>query len=413
VGKLKLTELGIKAIQPGTGIAKHADGNGLLLEVRPSGGKYWRYRFRDAGGKEQYLSLGTYPDVSLAAARKLHQKMREQHKDGVDLAQARRDGKTLAASDARNTFESLARDWHTDNQKTRWTAQHGKEILRRLENHVFPVLGTYPVSSIDAQRVLRCVKAIEGTGSIETAHRCLQSIGQALRWGVQHGRAARDFTPDLRGALGSTGTRNHPRVTLNELPALLRALDGAANYPVTALAIRWLFLTACRTGEMRGATWGEVDLQAKRWTVPKERMKAGTHHIVPLSTQALAVIADIRALGLTSESHEFVFPASQRQARMMSENTIGYCFNRAGYAGRQTPHGIRGLFSTHANESAKWQFNDIELCLAHQTGNEVSRAYNSAQRVPERARLLQWWADELDRMRDGATVLSFTSKSAA
>lgn len=160
VGKLALTELAIKALKPNEGITKHYDGEGLLLEVRPTGGKYWRYRFRDAAGREQYLSLGVYPKVSLASARKLHQSMREQRKAGVDLGQARRDGKALAATDARNTFDSLARDWHTDNQKTRWTEQHGKEILRRLENHVFPVIGAYPVSAIDAQRVLRAVKLL-------------------------------------------------------------------------------------------------------------------------------------------------------------------------------------------------------------------------------------------------------------
>lgn len=192
---------------------------------------------------------------------------------------------------------------------------------------------------------------------------------------------------------------------------MLQSLKAAANYPITALAIDWLFLTACRTGEMRGATWEEIDLKTKRWTIPADRMKAGSPHIVPLSKQAMGVIQQVQALGLTTEPTEHVFPASQRQARMMSENTIGYCFNRAGYAGRQTPHGIRGLFSTHANESAKWQFNDIELCLAHQTGNEVSRAYNASQRVPERAKLLQWWADELDRTRDGATVIEFIKRA--
>ena len=409
--KLALTDLVVKKAAPSEKVRKMADGQGLCLEIHPNGGKYWRYRFRDATDKEQQISLGVYPDVSLSDARKEHQALREQHRKGVNLSLQRRQEKDGQTADARNTFEALARDWHADTLK-KWTQQNAREIMRRMELHVFPKIGAIPLTQLTAPEVLRAVKAIEKLGTTETARRALQYAGQALRYGVQHGRADRDFTPDLKGALTPSDEQHHSRVSVAEIPKLLRDLRDASLYPVTKHAIDWLFLTACRTGEMRGAKWQEIDVNKARWIVPADRMKMKTQHVVPLSKQALKTLDSLRALGLTSAPDEYIFPAMQRQAQMMSENTVGYAFNRAGYHGRQTPHGIRGLFSTYANESAKWEFNDIEMALAHQTGNAVSRAYNSAQRVPERAKLLQWWADELDRMRDGATVIEFPAKQA-
>ncbi len=417
MAQAKLTDIAVKQAAPGATVRKMADGHGLSLEIHPNGGKYWRYRFRDAAGKEQKIGLGVYPGVSLKQAREAHQKLRDDKKAGHNPAVVRKLARFSDGENARNTFEALARDWHADRAKSKWTADNAGEILRRMENHLFPVIGGVPVSSLDPQRVLRTVKAIEANGTVETAHRALQCVGQALRWGVQDGRAPRDFTPDLRGALASPGDRHHHRMPIADIPTLLQDLRAANLYAVTRHAIEWLFLTACRSGEMRGATWAEIDADRGRWVIAAERMKMGSQHIVPLSRQAIATLESMRALGLTSAPGEFIFPAMQHQARMMSENTVGYAFNRAGYAGRQTPHGIRGLFSTAANESALWKFEDIELALAHQTGNAVSRAYNAAQRIPERARLLQWWADELDRMLEGkpdtsATVIAFTAKAA-
>lgn len=402
---MKLTELEIKNARPGASRTKLADGKGLFLEIYPHGGKSWRYRFPQ-DGKEQTVTLGTYPGMGLAEARNTHKALRDRRISGVNLIEAKREEKRLKKDSAANTFEALARAWHTDNAPHRWTARHAHEILRRMENHIFPELGSYTMQTLTPQLVLRAMKGIEKTGSIETAHRSMQIIGQALRWGVQHGRADRDFTPDLRGALASAGNDHHARLPVTDIPQLLKDLEAAKLYAVTRLAIDWIFLTACRTGEMRGATWAEIDLDRNRWTIRPERMKAGTQHIVPLTKQSRAILDKLQALGLSTDADRPVFPAMQSQAKVMSENTILYAFNRMGYAGRQTPHGVRGLFSTYLNESGKWQFADIELCLAHQTGNEVSRAYNSAQRVPERARLLQWWADELDRMRDGGKPLS-------
>ena len=409
--KLALTDLIVKKSAPTEKVRKMADGQGLYLEIHPNGGKYWRYGFRDASGKAQRLSLGVYPETSLSDARKAHQTLREQHRKGVNLSLQRRQEKDGLTADARNTFESLARDWHADTLK-KWTQQNAHEIMRRMETHVFPKIGALPLAQLTAPEVLRAVKAIEKQGTTETARRALQYVGQALRYGVQHGRAERDFTPDLKGALTPADERHHNRVSVAEIPKLLRDLRDASLYPVTQLAIDWLFLTACRTGEMRGAKWQEIDASKARWIVPAERMKMKTQHVVPLSKQALKTLDKMRALGLTSEPDEYIFPAMQRQAQMMSENTVGYAFNRAGYHGRQTPHGIRGLFSTCSNESAKWEFNDIEMALAHQTGSAVSRAYNSSQRLPERAKLLQWWADELEQMRDGAKVIEFPIKQA-
>ena len=293
--KLALTDLVVKKAAPTEKVRKMADGQGLYLEIHPNGGKYWRYGFRDASGKAQRLSLGTYPNQSLTAARKAHQTLREQHRKGVNLSLQRRQEKDGLTAEARNTFEALARDWHTDTLK-KWTPQNAHEILRRMETHVFPKIDTIPLTQLTAPEVLRAVKAIEKQGTTETARRALQYAGQALRYVVQHGRAERDFTPDLKGALTPSDERHHNRVPVAEIPTLLRDLRDASLYPVTKHAIDWLFLTACRTGEMRGAKWQEIDTSKARWIVPADRMKMKTQHVVPLSKQALKLLDSLRAL---------------------------------------------------------------------------------------------------------------------
>ena len=278
-------------------------------------------------------------------------------------------------------------------------------IIRRMELHLFPDLGGVPVAELSARRVLDTIRKIEAAGTIETAHRCLQYVTAILRREALEGRVSSVVTDAITPDVLVTPTdRNHHRVKPEEIGALLRAIDAANLRSVTRLALALVFQTAVRTTEARAARWAEFDLDDARWTIPAERMKMDAAHIVPLSRQA---VTTLRELQQHTGTGELLFPNQNRPLAPMSENAMLYAMNRAGYAGRQTVHGIRGLFSTTANESGKWEADVIELCLAHQSGNAVRRAYNSAQRLADRTKLMQWWADSLDTARMGATILEF------
>ncbi len=400
----KLTELAVKNAKATGKARKIADAHGLYLHVEPTGAKYWRFRFRTADGRERVAALGVYPVLSLADARKVHADARKALANGLDPVQQKRDAKALARASAESTFEAIARQWHHA-KRNKWTPNNAVRIMRRMEMHLFPALGAVPVAEITARIVLDTIRKIEAAGTLETARRCLQYTSGTLRLAALNGMVQTVTTDAIgRDALTSATDRNHSRVKPEEIGALLRAIDASNLRPITRLALALVFQTAVRTTEARSARWAELDLDAARWTIPAERMKMDAAHIVPLSRQA---VATLRELQQHTGDGELLFPNQSRPLVPMSENAMLYALNRAGYAGRQTVHGIRGLFSTTANESGKWDADVIELCLAHQSGNSVRRAYNSAQRLPDRAKLLQWWADHLDTARAGATIIEF------
>jgi len=400
----KLTELAVKNAKATSKARKIADAHGLYLHVEPTGAKYWRYRYRTADRRERVAALGVYPVLSLADARKAHADARKALANGLDPVQQKRDAKAHARASAESTFEALARRWH-HGKRNQWTPANSVRIMRRMEMHLFPALGAVPVAEITARLVLDTIRKIEAAGTLETARRCLQYASGTLRLATLDGLVQTVATDAIgRDALTSASDRNHSRVKPEEIGALLRAVDASSLRPITRLALALVFQTAVRTTEARAARWAEFDLDAARWTIPAERMKMDAAHIVPLSRQA---VATLRELQQHTGHGDLLFPNQARPLVPMSENAMLYALNRAGYAGRQTVHGIRGLFSTTANESGKWEADVIELCLAHQSGNAVRRAYNSAQRLPDRAKLLQWWADHLDTARAGATIIEF------
>ena len=400
----KLTELAVKNAKATGKARKIADAHGLYLHVEPTGAKYWRYRYRTADGRERVAALGVYPVLSLADARKAHADARKALANGLDPVQQKREAKALARASAESTFEAIARQWHHA-KRNKWTPDNAVRIMRRMEMHLFPALGAVPVAEITARLVLDTIRKIEAAGTLETARRCLQYTSGTLRFAALDGLVQTVTTDAIgRDALTSATDRNHSRVKPEEIGALLRAIDASSLRPITRLALALVFQTAVRTTEARAARWAEFDLDAARWTIPAERMKMDAAHIVPLSRQA---VATLRELQQHTGDGDLLFPNQARPLVPMSENAMLYALNRAGYAGRQTVHGIRGLFSTTANESGKWEADVIELCLAHQSGNAVRRAYNSAQRLPDRAKLLQWWADHLDTARAGATIIEF------
>jgi integrase len=367
------------------------DGAGLFLWVTPAGGKSWRWQYRH-GGKRKLMTFGPYPDVSLSQVRDLHRAARKLLVAGTDPMAAR---KAEKQSDAM-TFKTVAEKWF-EHWKPSKTEKHATEVWRRLELDILPDLGSTSANALTAAQVRDCIKAIEKRGALDIAKRQLQKCSQIMRYAVAHDLAERNPVADIQPSdiLPARKKRNYSRVDAKDLPQLLRDMDGYVGGEHTRLALQLLALTFVRTGELIGAKWTEFDFDASRWNIAPERMKMRTPHIVPLSKQALAVLQKLQAL---SYGREYVFPADTGKPTHMSNNTILYALYRMGYRGRMTGHGFRGVASTILHELA-WPHEHIELQLAHQERDDVSAAYNHALYLPQRAKMMQAWADHLDALR--------------
>jgi len=386
----------------GKALRKLSDDRGLQLWIYADGRKYWRLRYWVAG-KEKSLSLGVYPEVSLRQARTRRDAERQRLAAGLDPSAERRADKLRAKLAAENSFEAVAREWYGKQVHT-WVAHHAADVLRRLEHNIFPTLGARPIAQIEAPELLAAVRRIEERGAYDLAHRVLQVCGQVFRYGIATGRCTRDLAADLRGALTPHIKKNQAAVRPEELPELLRAI---ATYDKlgerqTLLALQLMVLTFVRTGELIGALWSEIDLEAGLWIIPAERMKAGTEHLVPLARQAVAILQELKALGGGSR---FVFPGRNRD-KPISNNTMLFALYRLGYKGKMTGHGFRAVASTVLNEQG-WRADVVERQLAHCERNEVRGAYNRAEYLAERARMMQAWADHVDALAKGAKVLPF------
>lgn len=380
----------------GTG-NKLFDGGGLFLELRASGAKKWRLKYR-FNGKENLLTFGDYPLVSLAEARAKRDEAKRTLTAGLDPAMQRDLSRHAQIVAAQNTFETVAREWH-EMQRGTWSVDHARRVMDRFEKDVFPHLGRRPISEISAPELLAVIRRIESRGALETSRKTHQTCGQVFRYAIAVGKAERDPSPDLRGALKTRAVKNMARVSEGELPELLAAIDGYDGDRRTKLALRLLSLTFVRTVELRFAEWSEFDLERAEWRIPAPRMKMRQPHIVPLSRQALTVIQAIRD---TTTNKRWLLPSPRNPEQPISENTILYALYRMGFHGRMTGHGFRGLASTVLNErgfSPDW----IERQLAHTEQNSIRAAYNHAQHLPERHRMMQWWADYLDQ-QSGANV---------
>jgi integrase len=383
----------------GKTIRKLSDGNGLYLWVHADGRKYWRMRYWVAG-KEKALSLGTYPQVALLEARRRLAEERERLKGGADPA-AERKAKRLAERHAKaNTFEAVAREWYAKRVHT-WVPTHAQDVLRRLEANCFPFIGHRPIAQIMSPELLTVARAMEARGAYDLAHRVIQVCGQVFRYAIATGRAERDPSQDLRGALTPHVKQHQAAVRPEELPELLRAIAGyeAIGDRPTRLALELLALTFVRTNELIGATWDEFDLDAELWVIPAERMKMKAEHLVPLSRQATDILDELKALGGGSR---FILPGRNRD-KAISNNTMLFALYRLGYKGKMTGHGFRAVASTCLNEQG-FRPDVIERQLAHQERNAVRGAYNRAEYLPERRRMMQTWADYLDRLKAGADV---------
>jgi len=394
-----LTEAAIKAAKPRPKPYRMTDGHGLYLLVRPDGARWWRLDYRRPGGARNTLSLGVYPEISLKKVRDRRDEARRLLKDGVDPG-AKRQADKVALADS---FEVVAREWFAK-FSPRWAPTHSSKIITRMEKDIFPWLGSRPVSAITAPELLTCLRRIEARGALDTAHRAHQNCGQIFRYAVATGRAERDPSGDLRGALPPATHVHYASITEPEkIGALLRAIDGYDGTFVSRCALRIAPLVFVRPGELRAAKWAEFDLDKAEWRIPAERMKARVLHIVPLSTQAIEVLRDLKPL--TGRS-EYLFPSVRTRSKPISDNTLNAALRRLGYTTDEvTTHGFRSMASTLLNEQG-WSRDAIERQLAHGERDEVRAAYNYAQYLPERRKMMQAWADYLDTLRQLAGASS-------
>ena len=404
---MPLTDVAIRSAKPQAKVFKLFDSGGLHLLITPTGGKWWRWKYR-FGGKEKGLSFGIYPDVTLKMAREKRDNARQQLGAGIDPGEARKAVKVAQAGT--KSFEAIAREWHAK-FSSGWVASHGDRILRRLENDIFPWLGKRPIAEIKASELLTVLRRIENRGALETAHRAMQNCGQVFRYAVATGRAERDPTGDLRGALPPPKEKHHASIIdPKRIAELLRAIDAYEGYFATKCALRLAPLVFVRPGELRKAQWREIDLDKGEWRIPAERMKMREQHIVPLSRQAVEILRELepltnRPMPSRPNAPCYIFPSGRTRERPMSENAILAALRRMGYTNEEmTGHGFRSMASTLLHEQG-WNHQVIERQLAHAERNAVSAAYNFAEHLPERRKMMQAWADYLDALKSGVEVI--------
>ncbi|AOJ26387.1 integrase [Burkholderia seminalis] len=379
---------------------KLTDGNGMFLLVQPNGAKYWRLSYRFLG-KQKTLALGVYPAVTLATARKKRDEAREQIAAGIDPGEAKKDAKRAAEIAAANSFEAVAREWF-DSRRPGWSDGYAEKVLNSLEVDVFPKIGPRPITEIDSPQMLSIVRKVEARGVRETAKRILQRSRAVFQYGIMTGRCSRNPAADIDAQTvlkKGPGVQHMARVKATEIPQLMRDIDAYQGDLVTRLALRLMALTFVRTTEMIRAEWSEFDETAAEWRVPPERMKMRDPHIVPLSRQALEVLAQLRAL---NGQHRFVFYSVQGRSHI-SNNTMLYALYRMGYKSRMTGHGFRGLAATALRELSFGR-DVVERQMAHAERNQVTAAYVHAEYLPERRRMMQVWGDHLDRLKAGADI---------
>lgn len=400
---MPLSDTAIRNAKSGPKPLRLFDGGGLYLEVSPSGGKWWRLKYRFAS-KEKRLSLGVYPDVGLKDARDRRDAARKQLAAGIDPGAQRKAEKATRAELAANTFEAVAREWFIRHLDAK-APSHRDKVVRRLELYVFPYLGARPVTEIKAPEILAVVRRIEARNVLETAHRALQNIGQVIRYAVATGRADSDPTQSLRGALPPT-TRRHMAAPIDpaKVGQILRMVDAFNGGPIVHAALRLMPLLFVRPGELRTMRWADIDLDAAEWRYTASKTK--TDHLVPLSRQAIAILEELRPL----TGHlpgGWVFPGGRSPKSPMSNMAINAAYRRMGIDTRNelTGHGWRAVARTLLHENLNYPPEIIEHQLAHAVPDTLGRAYNRTRFIAERRKMMQAWAEYLDTLQAGAEVI--------
>jgi integrase len=366
------------------------DGGGLYLEIKPTA-RIWRMKY-SFGGKEKLLTFGRYPQVGLGRARKLREEAKALLAQDIDPSQHKQEQQAKKAALEANTFELVAREWYA-HWKDSVTERHASYTINRLEKDVFPILGGEPIGEITAPMVLQVLRKVEARKAVEIAHRLKQAIGQVMRYGVHTGRLESDPTRDLQGALKNRPQGHYPSISIDELPELLKAMQDPKYrlFPLTRLALHLMLFTFVRTSELMGARWDEFNFEKALWTVPPERMKMRRAHTVPLSTEALEVLQEIRTY---SHYSPLLFPNMRGGTGHMSNESLNRALELMGFKGRMSGHGFRSLATGVLIEKLGYRYDLIDMQLAHQKG-KIESAYRRTSQLGDRKEMLQKYADYL------------------
>lgn len=418
-----LTDTKIRNTKAGDKPVKLTDGLGLYLEVRPNGAKKWRYRYR-LEGKENLFAMGDYAQpglgeteeqarerragrrFTLMEARTERERCRGLVKQGIHPSRQQRTERLRRSAEAANTFQAIAEAWIKENSG--WSENYRRQIEQRLGGDAFPHIGDLPIREVSPAHVKDVLRRVEKRGSPASAKLLKTWIGGVFRYAAGELLVETDPTWPLRNAIRAPKSQHHPHLNCKEIPDFLQALDGVRAEHVTKIAAKLLWMTVVRTVELRCAEWSEFDLNLGIWTIPAERMKMREMHLVPLPSQAVTLL---NALHPLTGRGRYVFPGRNDRDQCLTHEAIRDVFNRAGYAGKFSPHGIRSTFSTYFNETGA-DHEAIELILAHKDRDKIRSAYNHSKRLDQRRAMLQQWADLSDAWRQGADVIPISSKAA-
>ncbi|HHA2320342.1 TPA: tyrosine-type recombinase/integrase [Enterobacter ludwigii] len=397
---MKLNARQVDAAKPREKAYKLADGAGLYLEVVPSGSRYWRMKYR-FNGKEKRMAFGVYPAVSLAQARALRDEAKKKLAEGIDPSFAKKEEKLVRDVQLNNTFQAVALEWH-GTKVSRWSEGYASDIIEAFNKDIFPYIGQQAVNEIKPLVLLNVLRRMESRGATEKAKKVRQRCSEVFRYAIVTGRAEYNPAADLTSAMSGHESKHYPFLTVEELPDFFKALSIYTGSPLVVLAARLLILTGVRTGELRGAFWSEFDLDKAVWEIPAERMKMKRLHLVPLSTQALEIVQQLKVI---TGQYPLVFPGRNDPRKTMSEASINQVFKRIGYKGKVTGHGFRHTMSTILHEEG---FNTawIETQLAHVDKNSIRGTYNHAKYLEGRRDMMQWYADYISQFGKSKLILS-------
>ena len=397
-----LSDTQIRRTRPSAKPIKLYDGQGLYLEILPAGSRFWRYRYRQPNGKESSITFGSYPELSLADARRKCTEARSLVRDGTDPVQFRNQVRRQSAEASANTFRQVATEWHALKAKS-WSPAYAKNVLHRLELDIFPDLGNTPVALVSHRDIINALRKIESRGAHEIAKRDKAVCGQIFSYAIQVGAAARNPVADMKDVLQAVSPGNFPAISSDALPAFLQALrsNEACMQPATRIGLRLLMLTFVRTSELIETPWTEIQPDSDAWTIPWQRMKLGKrrlnpikkNHYVPLSRQARALLDELRPL---TGGGRFLFPNMRDHNRPMSNNAFLKALERMGYKGDMSGHGFRALAMSTIKEKLGYRHEVVDRQLAHVHTDKVARAYDRAEFIDERREMMQAWADYLD-----------------
>lgn len=389
---MSLTDLEIRRAKPAEKTYTKADGNGLSLQIEPNGSKGWRFRYRYEG-KAKMLSLGTYPKVSLSKARIKRDEAQDLLAAGINPSDTRKEKKLSKQDKLCNTFESITREWY-QRRYDLWAESYRTEMIATFEKDVFPYIGHRSIDSITPMELMGVLSRLEKRGATEKMRKVRQRCGEVWKYAIATGRALSNPAPDLASVMMPHKKANYPHLQAIELPDFLTLLQAYTGNVIVKLAMKLLILTGTRPGELRKAEWSEFDFENNIWSVPEERMKMRRPHIVPLSRQALDILAELKTM---TAGYQYVFPGRLEKVKPISDMSLNVLIRRIGYGGRATGHGFRHTMSTILHEQG---FNTawIEMQLAHVDKNSIRGTYNHAQYLDGRREMMQWYADCIDSL---------------